>query len=29
MLVCKKPGIRSLADFDVALAMSEGIDDRS
>jgi AbrB family looped-hinge helix DNA binding protein len=28
MLVCKRPGQRSLADFDVALAMREGIDDR-
>ncbi|OGB33962.1 MAG: AbrB family transcriptional regulator [Burkholderiales bacterium RIFCSPLOWO2_12_FULL_61_40] len=29
MLVCKKPGKRSLADFDVALAMREGADDCS
>lgn len=29
MLVCKKPGKRSLADFDVAQAMREGSDDRS
>lgn len=29
MLVCKKPGKRSLADFDVAQAMREGIDDRA
>lgn len=29
MLVCKKPGSRNLADFDVALAMREGTDDRS
>lgn len=27
MLVCKKPGTRSLADFDVARAMREGADD--
>jgi AbrB family looped-hinge helix DNA binding protein len=29
MLVCKKPGKRSLADFDVALAMREAADDRA
>ena len=29
MLVCKKPGKRSLADFDVALAMREAADDRT
>ena len=29
MLVCKKPGKRSLADFDVAQAMREGSDDSS
>lgn len=29
MLVCNKPGTRSLADFDVALAMREGADDRA
>jgi hypothetical protein len=27
MLVCKQPGQRRLADFDVALAMREAIDD--
>lgn len=29
MLVCKKPGKRSLADFDVARAMREAADDRA
>ncbi len=29
MLVCKKPGTRRLADFDVALAMREAADDRA
>lgn len=29
MLVCKRPGKRRLADFDVALAMRETKDDRS
>ena len=29
MLVCKRPGKRSLADFDVSLAMRETKDDRS
>ena len=29
MLVCKRPGKRRLADFDVALAMLEAKDDRS
>lgn len=29
MLVCKKPGTRSLADFDVALSMRAGADDRA
>ncbi len=29
MLVCKRPGKRRLADFDVALAMREDKDDRS
>ena len=28
MLVCKRPGTRRLADFDVALAMRESEDDR-
>jgi antitoxin PrlF len=28
MLVCKRPGKRRLADFDVALAMREAKDDR-
>ncbi|TPW18639.1 MAG: AbrB family transcriptional regulator [Halothiobacillaceae bacterium] len=28
MLVCKRPGKRRLADFDVALAMREAEDDR-
>jgi len=28
MLVCKRPGKRSLSDFDVALAMREANDDR-
>lgn len=28
MLVCKRPGQRRLADFDVALAMREAINDR-
>ncbi len=28
MLVCKRPGKRRLADFDVALAMRESEDDR-
>lgn len=28
MLVCKKPGKRRLADFDVALAMREAANDR-
>ena len=28
MLVCKRPGKRRLADFDVALAMLEARDDR-
>ena len=29
MLVCKKPGNRRLADFDVALAMRDAEDDRT
>jgi AbrB family looped-hinge helix DNA binding protein len=29
MLVCKRPGERRLADFDVSLAMREAKDDRS
>ena len=29
MLVCKRPGKRRLADFDVSLAMREAKDDRS
>ena len=29
MLVCKRPGQRRLADFDVALAMRETVDDRA
>lgn len=28
MLVCKRPGTRRLAEFDVALAMRESADDR-
>jgi len=28
MLICKRPGKRRLADFDVALAMRESEDDR-
>ncbi|MHB1281483.1 MAG: hypothetical protein ACYCYL_09665 [Acidithiobacillus sp.] len=28
MLVCRRPGKRRLADFDVALAMREAKDDR-
>jgi len=29
MLVCKKPGQRNLADFDVATAMLEAVNDRA
>ena len=29
MLVCKRPGKRRLADFDIVLAMRESKDDRS
>ena len=29
MLVCKQPGQRKLADFDVAMAMREAADDRA
>mgnify|MGYP001578566485 CR=1 FL=1 len=29
MLLCKKPGPRNLADFDVARAMRESADDRA
>jgi len=29
MLVCKKPGQRRLADFDVATAMREAVNDRA
>lgn len=29
MLVCKRPGKRRLADFDVARAMREAVDDRA